>query len=156
IREAQTDNGTEWTMQLLVKDPNSRTLFEQALEDMDIIYHRIRVATPRHNGKRYSIYGDSEEDIDTQLLVIEASIKSKTHTEESGMALKDWLTLWLERYAKSNVRFPTYLNYKGAIENHIIPQIGYISLRSLDGSKLQKFFNDKSKGGRKDGGEGGK
>jgi transposase InsO family protein len=51
IREVQTDNGTEWTTQLLVKDPKSKTLFEQALEDMDIIYHRIRVATPRHNGK---------------------------------------------------------------------------------------------------------
>ena len=51
IREVQTDNGTEWTTALLVKDPKSKTLFEQVLEDMDILYHRIRVATPRHNGK---------------------------------------------------------------------------------------------------------
>lgn len=51
IREVQTDNGTEWTTQLLVKDPESKTRFEKALADMDIIYHRIRVATPRHNGK---------------------------------------------------------------------------------------------------------
>ncbi len=51
IREIQTDNGTEWTTQLLVKDPENKTLFERALADMDIIYHRIRVATPRHNGK---------------------------------------------------------------------------------------------------------
>ena len=46
-----TDNGTEWTTQLLVKNPESKTMFEKALEDMDIIYHRIRVATLRHNGK---------------------------------------------------------------------------------------------------------
>lgn len=51
IREVQTDNGTEWTTALLVKNPEHKTLFEQALIDMDIIYHRIRVATPRHNGK---------------------------------------------------------------------------------------------------------
>lgn len=51
IREIQTDNGTEWTKQLLVKDPNNKTLFEEALEKMEIIYHRIRVATPQHNGK---------------------------------------------------------------------------------------------------------
>ena len=51
IREVQTDNGTEWTTALLVKDPKSKTMFEKALEKMDIIYHRIRVATPRHNGK---------------------------------------------------------------------------------------------------------
>lgn len=51
IREIQTDNGTEWTTQLLVKNPEKKTLFENALADMEIIYHRIRVATPRHNGK---------------------------------------------------------------------------------------------------------
>lgn len=28
-----------------------KSLFEHALENLDIIYHRIRVATPRHNGK---------------------------------------------------------------------------------------------------------
>lgn len=51
IREIQTDNGTEWTNTLLVKSPENKSLFEQALEDMDILYHRIRIATPRHNGK---------------------------------------------------------------------------------------------------------
>ena len=51
IREAQTDNGTEFTNALLVKKATHKTLFEQALLEMDILYHRIRVATPRHNGK---------------------------------------------------------------------------------------------------------
>lgn len=51
IREVQTDNGTEWTNALLVKKATHKTLFEQYLEDNDIIYHRIQVATPRHNGK---------------------------------------------------------------------------------------------------------
>ena len=51
IREIQTDNGTEFTKQLLSNDPNDKTLFEQELEKLEIIYHRIRPATPRHNGK---------------------------------------------------------------------------------------------------------
>ena len=51
IREVQTDNGTEFTMALQVKDKMTKTLFEEALEDQGIKYHRIRVATPRHNGK---------------------------------------------------------------------------------------------------------
>lgn len=50
IREIQTDNGTEWTKALLTKK-HSPTLFEQQLDIYDILYHRIRVATPRHNGK---------------------------------------------------------------------------------------------------------
>lgn len=51
VREAQTDNGTEFTNALLVVKAAHKTLFEQALVDMDILYHRIRIATPRHNGK---------------------------------------------------------------------------------------------------------
>lgn len=61
IREVQTDNGTEWTAQLLVNDPQNKTLFEKALEDMGIIYHRIRVATPRHNGKVERQHGLDEK-----------------------------------------------------------------------------------------------
>lgn len=51
IREVQTDNGTEFTNALLVVKAKHKTLFEQALLDMDVIYRRIRIATPRHNGK---------------------------------------------------------------------------------------------------------
>ena len=50
IELVQTDNGTEWTNALISKEPTP-TLFEQALIDAKITYKRIRVATPRHNGK---------------------------------------------------------------------------------------------------------
>lgn len=51
IREIQTDNGLEFTKALLTNDPDDLSLFESALKECGIIYHRIRVATPRHNGK---------------------------------------------------------------------------------------------------------
>jgi len=51
IREIQTDNGTEFTKALLTHDPTAKTAFEAALAEMKIRHHRIRVATPRHNGK---------------------------------------------------------------------------------------------------------
>lgn len=51
IRLIQTDNGTEFTNALLVTKSKHKTLFEQALIDMGIEYKRIRIATPRHNGK---------------------------------------------------------------------------------------------------------
>lgn len=51
IRLIQTDNGTEFTNTLLVTKSKHKTLFEQALLDMGIEYKRIRIATPRHNGK---------------------------------------------------------------------------------------------------------
>lgn len=51
IREVQTDNGTEFTNRLIVVKSKHLTLFEEALVEMGIIYHRIQIATPRHNGK---------------------------------------------------------------------------------------------------------
>lgn len=51
IREVQTDNGTEFTNRLLVIKSKHLTLFEKALEELEIFYHRIQIATPRHNGK---------------------------------------------------------------------------------------------------------
>lgn len=51
IREVQTDNGTEFTNRLIVVKSKHLTMFENALIEMGIIYHRIQIATPRHNGK---------------------------------------------------------------------------------------------------------
>ena len=51
IREIQTDNGTEFTKALVSNNPEEKSLFEKKLEEYGILYHRIRVATPRHNGK---------------------------------------------------------------------------------------------------------
>lgn len=50
IREIQTDNGTEFT-RALISDDGKPSMFEEMLELCNIKYHRIRVATPRHNGK---------------------------------------------------------------------------------------------------------
>ena len=50
IELVQTDNGTEWTNALISNNPTP-TLFEKELIKAKIEYKRIRVATPRHNGK---------------------------------------------------------------------------------------------------------
>lgn len=50
IELVQTDNGTEWTNAMLTDKPKP-TLFETELEKYGIKYTRIRIATPRHNGK---------------------------------------------------------------------------------------------------------
>jgi len=49
ICRIQTDNGSEFTNRLTEKE--GETMFEQALRQAGITYQRIRVATPRHNGK---------------------------------------------------------------------------------------------------------
>lgn len=51
IKRIQTDNGSEWTKQLITNNLKDLTSFELGLKAYGIEYQRIRVATPRHNGK---------------------------------------------------------------------------------------------------------
>lgn len=51
IKRIQTDNGFEFTNALSAKNSKKKTLFEKTLSEMDIEHQRIRIATPRHNGK---------------------------------------------------------------------------------------------------------
>jgi transposase InsO family protein len=51
IHIIQTDNGTEFTNTLIVTKAKHKSLFEEALQAKGIFYKRIRIATPRHNGK---------------------------------------------------------------------------------------------------------
>jgi transposase len=51
IKRVQTDNGSEFTNALMIVKSKHKSLFEKALEVLGIEYQRIRIATPRHNGK---------------------------------------------------------------------------------------------------------
>lgn len=108
-----------------------------------------------YQGQRKSIYANSEEEIENALLLIRANIKNQRHVEESSMFFKDWIERWLDCYVKPNVRHSTYVNYSGYLRDHVIPILGHVTLKSLDGDRLQRFFNEKSKSGRCDGKPGG-
>lgn len=107
------------------------------------------------DGKRTSIYAKTYDEIDAQLSIIEGKSKLGEHREGSSMLLKDWLEHWLKTYAKGTVRFSTYSSYEGYLLNHVAPMLGNITLKSLTGEHIQKFFNKKAEGKRLDGEAGG-
>ncbi len=90
IREIQTDNGTEFTNALLVKKATHKSLFEEMLEKAGIIYHRIRIATPRHNGKV-----ERQHRIDEQRLYRKIKISSLEQGRKE-----------LEKYNKKSNKIP--------------------------------------------------
>jgi hypothetical protein len=51
ILAAQTDNGREWTNALFGQKRLEPTRFESELTTLGISYRRIRVGTPKHNGR---------------------------------------------------------------------------------------------------------
>ncbi len=51
VKEVQTDNGYEFTNALSGAKVDTPTRFEETLAELAIAYCRIRVGTPKHNGR---------------------------------------------------------------------------------------------------------
>lgn len=61
IKRIQTDNGSEFTNRPRTTRSEHLTLFESGLIEHGIEYQRIRIATPRHNGKVERQHRQDEE-----------------------------------------------------------------------------------------------
>ena len=65
------------------------------------------------------------------------------------MLFGDWLCYWYETHSKPALRASTQNNYKNVIYNHVLPEIGKISLNKLSQNDLQQFYGRLKKNGRK-------
>lgn len=59
------------------------------------------------------------------------------------MKLKQWLTIWLDKYQKNTIKIRTYSSYQNLITIHINPILGDYELNQLDSSILQDYINNK-------------
>jgi transposase len=88
IQCVQTDNGFEFTNAL--KNCNSKTEFEEYLEEAGIRHKRIKVATPRHNGKVERVHRIDQE---------------RFYTDRVFYSLED-ANEQLQRYQRQDNNFP--------------------------------------------------
>ena len=63
------------------------------------------------------------------------------------MLLKDWLSIWLNKYTKHTVKLRTYDRYNYIIEKHINPKLGDYELGDLNAVILQDFVLEKLENG---------
>jgi transposase InsO family protein len=101
VRAAQTDNGHEFTNALSGQKRGELTRFELALMELGIEYRRIRVGTPKHNGRVERQHG----------LDMQRFYKRQTFTslEDARQKLADY-NAW------SNTRIKTCLNFRSPIQ----------------------------------------
>lgn len=69
------------------------------------------------------------------------------HFEPSEISVADYMDYWLKNYVDANCRYNTTQNYKGVIENHIKPALGFYKLKSITPLVLQEFMNERSNRG---------
>ena len=66
------------------------------------------------------------------------------------MLFGDWLCCWYENHCKPKLCASTQNNYENVIHNHVLPEIGKISLPELTSLNLQKFYKTLLESGRVD------
>lgn len=66
----------------------------------------------------------------------------------SDISVHDYFNFWFDSYVVLNLKYNTQENYRGIIDNHILPKIGMYKLKSIKPAILQELINDKFKEGK--------
>jgi transposase InsO family protein len=101
ILAAQTDNGREWTNALFGQKRLEPTRFESELTTLGISYRRIRVGTPKHNGRVERQHG-----LDMQRFYRNQEFASLDDAHNKISAYNAW----------SNTRIKTCLNFRSPLQ----------------------------------------
>ena len=113
-------------------------------------YYTIEAA--RINGKRNRIERAGGK---TKSEALEAMRKAINEYETTGqvvdlsdISVHDYFNFWFDSYVVLNLKYNTQENYRGIIDNHILPKIGMYKLKSIKPAILQELINDKFKEGK--------
>jgi integrase len=69
--------------------------------------------------------------------------------DASNQTVSEYMTHWLEDFAKANLASRTYHNYKLQIREHIVPTLGNMKLSKLDTPNIQALYTTKLQAGLK-------
>src|SRR5258708_1987152 len=75
------------------------------------------------DGTRKSLYGKTQEEAITKLKQAEYEKRQGILATGPKQKLADHLTYWLEQVKKRKIRASTYIRYRYALKNHILPAL---------------------------------
>lgn len=91
--------------------------------------------------KRKTLYGRTIMELDKKVAEFKSLQNKGIIINDEGMTVEQWSNKWLELY-KSDKEYNTYMMYKNALNNHIIPQLGSIRLKALKSHHIQELLNN--------------
>ena len=86
------------------------------------------------------VYADTQRELTAKLRRQIDAYQGADLTERSGMTLGEWLDQWLEDIA-GTIRPTTLARYRGAVTNHIKPQIGDRIISRVTPKDIQKLYD---------------
>ena len=88
-----------------------------------------------------SIYGKERADVVRKMNEIIMNVQDEVYVEETDYTVNAWITKWLEKYAKFNVKETTLEVYVRYTNTHILPFFGRLKLVKLKTANVQSFIN---------------
>jgi integrase len=95
------------------------------------------------DGKRKPLYGKTQAEAIEKLKQAQYELKQGILATGPKQSVADYLNYWLEHVHKRTVRISSYLRYRTALDAHILPALGHITLQKLTMRKIQLFYNQK-------------
>lgn len=97
--------------------------------------------------RRHTIYGKTQKEVAEKLRAITASIDRGTFQEPSKLTLKEYAEEYMTHYA-STLSHYTQASYRIALDKHILPTLGHLTLTKLSHREVQAFVSSLGEGGK--------
>lgn len=113
------------------KDGTTRTYWEG----------RYSLGFDEKSGKQIqkSVYGKTQGEVREKITKILSEIDMGTHVEPTKMTVKEWYSFW-ETYMIDIKESTAYL-YQTYIKTYVLPYLGSIPMKKLDGTRIQKLYD---------------
>lgn len=105
-----------------------------------------RISLP--NGKKLTKYDKKQQVVKDWLLSERSKVKQGIFVSDDKMTLQTFLERYLEDHCKRSLRLTTYESYKYIVEDHIIPELGKVKLKSLRPDQINHLVTKIIESGR--------
>jgi integrase len=97
------------------------------------------------NGRRARkyIYGPTAAEVQQALLKARSDHSQGLPVAPGRQTVEQFLRDWLENSVKPSVRATTYRSYEQTVRNHLIPELGRLSLSKLEPQEIRAMLNRK-------------
>jgi len=123
------------------------TVYPRKNNEGKIIGYRGSYFAP--DGKRRYVSAKRKGDAERSLREAMTNADRGLVFDATNQTVSEYMTRWLEDFAKANLASRTYHNYRLQIREHIVPAFGKMKLSKLDTPNVQALYTAKLRDGLK-------
>jgi integrase len=92
------------------------------------------------DGKRKQLYAKTQAEAVAKRNQVLLDQKQGILAKGPKQTVKQYVEYWLEDVHRATLKVSTYALYRRHLNNHIIPELGYIQLQKLTADQIQAFY----------------